>query len=191
MAWDGRAPGDGGGGGTDFVPVGTVGFTVTTGYGGTRVYTSDDGNAIVFGSRIEGNDYPSQYIFADPFAGIYWSDGSVDATDGINLFLWDNGTIALSGELRIANGVLNMIGQSIKWNASDRDSSGTESALGDAQDDGTAPNLVGVRGYTSAERLALDVTATADHYMVFDADLGKPVWSDGAGGWVDAMGTSV
>lgn len=189
----GRGPkGDPGTGDGDSVPVGTPGYSVVTGYRGARVYSSSDADAVVFASKLDSDPFTRQYVYADPEAGFYWSDGTVDAsTAGYNIFLWDNYTLALSGNLQVEKW-LRLIRNGVYW---DGRGSGldTSKAIGNPTADTTAPNLVGVRGYSTADRntLGAAITATGDHYMVFDTTLGKPIWSDGAGGWVDATGASV
>lgn len=176
----------------DAVPVGTTGYTVTSGYGGARVYRSANPSAVVFASALASDAHPRQYVFADPEAGIYWSDGTVDPlTGGINLYLQDNATMVLAGSLNIKNGPLGIQGGAKIVFLLRPGFDGTAATIGDASTDGTAPWMVGLGGMTTGSRTGVTIAATTDHYMVFDTTLGKPVWSDGSGGWVDATGATV
>lgn len=178
------------------VPVGTTGYTISdfTPYSDpVHVYTTDDTSAVLFATKFAADSFPRLYFFVDPAAGIYWSDGTIDPVDGPNLFLIDNATMQLSGALRISNGPLGLVSnQNVIWVSHGPTDQGS---VGDPRTDGTAPNLVGVHGFTTSARdsMSADITAVDDHYMAFDIDLGRAIWSDGAGGWVlgALIGTNV
>ena len=45
--------------------------------------------------------------------------------------------------------------------------------------------------FASANTTLNRPTGTTAGYMYYDTTLGQPIWSDGAGNWVDATGTGV
>lgn len=188
--------------GPGFVPAGTTSYTITEDEDGVKLFTATGGDAVVFATKHPGDDFPGTYFFSSPYAGIYWGDGTDTPIYGdrsVNVFYDgdqgdDIGTLGISGRVAIAHGPLDLLGVPLVWRPSYRgDFGAVQSGVGDASLEGSAPTLVGVKGYTTTQRnsLAADITSTGDHYMVFDTDLGKPIWSDGSGGWVDATGTAV
>lgn len=174
------------------------------------------GDAPVFAVREEGIDWPWVYWTADPFDGIYFGDGTQDPYDFAtmcgNLFT-GGGSLFLDGPGTGLRSELGMGPDSAQLDLAPGDgATDVRVTIGSYQNDargafirlrsdpaqtGDLIDAFGTAAFvvTAAAGVIAGLYATADRpagqgtgTQIFDQDLMIPIWSDGAGGWLNALG---